>query len=303
MFPWDDLRVFLAAFRHASLTKAAGELDVSVSTVSRRLTAFEETLGQGLFVRTNDGLVPTAVALVLVPHAERVEQEMLDAQSALVGLEEAPSGLVRIAAPDDMTHLVLLPKLRTLIRRHPGLRLSIVQGYGLEDPGRREADIAIRVGRPNRGDDLLVTRLRDVELGFFASPRYLAEIARPEDPRAHRWLDSEAENETFNDRWFASIGCEPVVRLNKLTSVRIAAAAGLGIALMPTLFAALTPGLVAVPLSIPVPPPMPLHMVTHRAIRQSPRVRVVWDFLDDLIRWRPDRDDIAVILAEDPDFS
>ena len=60
---------------------------------------------------------------------------------------------------------------------------------------------------------------------------------------------------------------------------------------MPTLFAALTPGLVPVRLDVPTPPAMPLYMITHRAIRQSPRIRVVWEFLDGLLRFLPSCDD------------
>jgi DNA-binding transcriptional LysR family regulator len=288
---WDDLRVLLATFRSASLTRASAELGVSVSTVSRRIAALEETLGQALFARTPEGLVPTPTASTLAAHAERVERVMLEAEDALVGLEEVPAGEVRLSAPDDMTHLVLIPALRPLLTQHPALRLEIRQGLGLADLTRREADIAVRIHPPAHGEELLVTRLRDVHLGIYATPEYLQSVPQPADPRAHRWISCTDDHHVVvsHPEWMdrATDGLQPVLKLNNPTSVRLAAAAGLGVAVLPCLFAALTPGLVAVPLSTEdLPAPMPLYMVTHRAIRHSARVRAVWEFLDALLRER-----------------
>jgi DNA-binding transcriptional LysR family regulator len=286
---WDDLRVLLATFRSASLTRASAELGVSVSTVSRRITALEETLGQTLFARTPDGLVPTPTAQTLAAHAERVERVMLDAENALVGLEEEPAGAVRLAAPDDMTHLVLIPALRPLLVQYPALRLEIHQGMGMADLTRREADIAVRIRPPDHGEELIITRLRDVHLGIYASGEYLQTVDRPTDPRAHRWISCTDDHHAVvtHPEWLERVtdGLQPVLKLNNPTSVRLAAAAGLGVTVMPCLFAALTPGLVPVPLSVPdLPAPMPLFMITHRAIRHGARVRAVWEFLDGLLR-------------------
>ncbi|MEQ1507662.1 MAG: LysR family transcriptional regulator, partial [Myxococcota bacterium] len=277
MIPWDDLRVLLAAHRSASLTRAAAELDVSVSTVSRRLAAFEEVVGQVLFVRTPDGLVPTAAATALVPHAESIERVTRDAERALIGLDDRPAGTVRLTAPDDMTNLVLFPALPELLDAHPGLRIALVHGFGLADLTRREADLAVRVSRPERGDELIATRLRDVGVSLYATERYLASIADPTDPAAHRWIHCPSDPDAGDalDDWQREVlGFEPTLRVGSLTAVRLAVAAGIGIAVVPDLFAAVTAAtdgrpLVRVPLAIPLPPPLPLFLVTHRAIRHT----------------------------------
>ena len=69
MLPWDDLRFLLAAERSGSLSRAARELGVSLSTISRRLRTLEEAIGRPLFVRTPSGLEPTSAALALVVSA------------------------------------------------------------------------------------------------------------------------------------------------------------------------------------------------------------------------------------------
>jgi DNA-binding transcriptional LysR family regulator len=301
MLPWDDLRVLLAAHRHGSLTRAAADLDVSVSTVSRRLAAFEEALGQPLFARTPDGLVPTPLAAVLGAHAERIEREVVDAETAMMALDQAPAGTVRLAASDDVMHLVLIPSLLPLLQQYPALRLTLVQGQGVADLARREADVALRVALPEHGEELVTIRVRDVPLGVFATAGYLAGVDRPADPTAHRWIAWTADplGEGL-DSWWAEVGIEPVLRVTNLTSMRLAAAAGLGVAVVPQLFAALTPGLVPVPVAVAGPRALPLYLITHRAIRDAPRIRAVWDFLAALLRPSPDADDLDVLRPRQP---
>src|SRR5690349_10223228 len=73
---WDDLRIFLAMFRGGSQKAAAKRLNVAHTTIGRRLSALEASLGARLFDRTPNGIALTAVGLALLPRAERVEAEV-----------------------------------------------------------------------------------------------------------------------------------------------------------------------------------------------------------------------------------
>jgi DNA-binding transcriptional LysR family regulator len=301
MDAWSDLSVFLAAAREGSATRAAGRLGLTVTTVSRRLAKLEEAAGRPLFVRSADGLALTPAGEALLPHAERVEQGALAGFAAVQALEERPSGRVDIALPGDMVHLVLLPHLRHLGESHPDLEIVLTLGTGLADLMRREADIAVRVIRPEAGEELVSTRLRDVENAVFAAPAYLETVRDPADPAAHRWI-------TWNDdvsylpefRWLEAMvpRAKIALRTNQSTVIRHAAAAGLGAAVLPRLFGQLTPTLVEVPLTVPPPPPLELWMVTHRALRYSARVAATWSYLDARLRWTGDPGELEQLRGE-----
>lgn len=294
--------MFLAAIRGGSASRAASALSMTVTTVTRRLTRLEEAVGRPLFVRTADGLAPTAAGLALLPHAEKVERGALAGFAAVQSLEERPVGRVEIALPGDMVQLIVLPDLHQLLQAHPGLEIVITAGTGLADLMRREADIAVRVVRPAEGEELVSTRLRDVENAVFASPSYLESIHNPRDPDAHRWITWDPSlGHLLESVWLTEVCKAPpnvAVRTNHASTVRLSAAAGCGAAVLPRLFGQLTPTLVEVPLDAPPPPGAALWMVTHRALRWSPRVDAVWSYLDQRLRARPDREDLPLLRAE-----
>ena len=293
--------MFLAAARDGSATRAAARLGLTVTTVTRRLARLEATVGRPLFVRTADGLTLTAAGDALVPHAEKVEQGALAGFAAVQSLEERPAGRVDLALPGDMVHLILIPHLRGLLEAHPDLQIVLSIGGGLADLMRREADIAVRIVRPAEGEELVSTRLRDVENAVFAAPSYLATLPDPQEPRAHRWITWDAPVEAVPElQWLEQVCGAPTVclRSNQSTALRHAAAAGLGAAVLPRLFGRLTPTLVEVPLAAPPVPPMPLWMVTHRAIRHSPRIAAVWSYLDARLRDTGDPGELDMLRRE-----
>src|SRR3546814_4957996 len=67
---WDKLQYFLFVARHGTLARAGAALHVDATTVSRRVSALEASLGQTLFERAPSGFVLTAAGRALVPHAE-----------------------------------------------------------------------------------------------------------------------------------------------------------------------------------------------------------------------------------------
>jgi len=80
---WDDLRFFLEVIRHRSLVAAAKQLNVTQSTVGRRLASLEAQLGVRLVERTQEGYVPTLAGAGIREHVERVEAEMHSVKRAV----------------------------------------------------------------------------------------------------------------------------------------------------------------------------------------------------------------------------
>src|SRR3546814_12731520 len=96
----DELRLFLAVMREGNMLAAARRVGVDHSTVARRLTNMEATLGARLFDRSPRGVTPTPAAVALVSHAERIESELLAALSRGAGGAGAGDGGGGLAAPE-----------------------------------------------------------------------------------------------------------------------------------------------------------------------------------------------------------
>ena len=92
MLDWDDLRFFLAIARHGSLTAAARDLRVAQSTVGRRLSSLEASLGVRLLHRTPEGYTLTLAGQDVLNQAERVEVEVLGVERSVGGRDGGSKG-------------------------------------------------------------------------------------------------------------------------------------------------------------------------------------------------------------------
>jgi DNA-binding transcriptional LysR family regulator len=284
-FHWDDVRLFLALCRSSTVGIAARALGVDASTVSRRLVLLEEAVKATLFDRGRDGVTPTKAAEDLMPVAEEVEAVIRRFTTAAEGLEREALGLVRLTCPPDVAEVIVAPLLREVRARHPGLRFHVDPGEAVLDLTRREADLALRTIRPTSGD-LIVTRVATIRWVVAATPA----LARELGP-LKRWADApwigfgERLAQLGPMRWHAKhVGGDHVIRSDSLAVQLASVVAGLGVALVPAPSVAHY-GLVAIELAPRLRadasawPVNDLFLVTHRALRDVPRVRVVWDAL------------------------
>ena len=200
-FNWEDARYLLAVARAGRLGRAAETLGVSVMTLSRHLNQLQHRVGTSLLTRHSKGMQLTNEGSRLVEYLERAEAEIEAAVSIFEGRGRSASGTVRIAAPEGFALKVLTPNLTTLVREHPDLKVEIVPqtpGFSLS---RREADIAVMVGRPNE-DQLYSERLGTYDLGLYASESYVTAYGMPttvDDLLNHR-LIGYVEDLLFSER-------------------------------------------------------------------------------------------------------
>jgi len=185
---WDDVRIFLAVARTRQILAASRRLELNHATVSRRITALESDLQSKLLIRRTNGCDLTQEGEAFMHAAERMEAEMLAARAAVGRTDTEVSGTVRIGATDGFGISFLAPRLGTLTRQYPGLKIQLVpvpQSFSLS---RREADISITVERPQTGR-LVARKLVDYALGLYASKTYLDEFGAPKsaaDLKTHR---------------------------------------------------------------------------------------------------------------------
>lgn len=177
---WDDLRVFLSVARNNQLLKAAKQLGVNHTTISRRLTALEQQLNTKLVTRSTTGTQLTDAGERLLHHAEQVEAQMLQAQAQIGGEDVQFSGTIRIAAPDGFGVSFLAKHLPQLSEKFPDLTLQLVPVSRNFSLSQREADIAITVERPAQGR-LIAKKLTDYKLRLYAHKNYLERYGYPLD--------------------------------------------------------------------------------------------------------------------------
>lgn len=281
-FNWDDGRLFLAVARAGQMLGAARTLGVNQATLSRRMAVLERALGAKLLIRRTHGSELTDAGRALLATLERVESELIASQARLHGTDAAVSGTVRIGAPDGFGVGFLAPRLARLGERHPDLRVQLVptpRGFSLS---RREADIAVMVGRPEKGR-LVARRLTDYTLGLYAAPAYLARHPAPvevADLGQHRLVGYVEDLITapalnyaaeFLRSWRSSV--EVTSAIGQVAAVR----AGAGIGVLHDYLARQAPDLV---------PVLPQVRVTraywtavHENLRDVARVQAATDFL------------------------
>lgn len=287
---WDDVKLFLALCRNRTVGGAARALRVDASTVSRRLATLEQALATSLFDRGRDGIAPTEAAEALLPVAEEVEQGMARFGNLAQGLEREAEGLVRITCPPDVAEVVLAPLLHHLLAEHPKLRIALDPGEAVRDLTRREADLALRIVRPTSGD-LVMTRLTTARWVLVAAPKLARRLGTVRNFAQLPWVGwGERLASIGAARWLQkhAKGADPVVRSDSLTVQLAAVKSGVGVALVPEPSVGHY-GLAKLPVARHLRsaaeewPKDELYLVTHRALHNVPRVRVVWELL--LARW------------------
>jgi DNA-binding transcriptional LysR family regulator len=286
MLDWDDYKVFLSLARAGTLSAAARTLHVNQSTMSRRLQALEAAAGARLFERTASGYSLSAAGEAVRGHIEQLEVQAIGIERQLLGQDARPTGRVRLAASDSFAAWFLVPRLERFQRLYPGIELELFTGNQPVNLARREADISLRLRRPKE-PNLIARRLAQAGWAVYAKSSYLEAYGKPSARgrmRGHKLIGLDTElRGTVGARWLAKQGSrgEVVLRCNSLISQAAAVVAGLGISALPCLFGDREPGLVRA-----LPHVIGAHevwLVVHPDVKGSARVRVVMDYLTELV--------------------
>lgn len=286
MLDWDDFKVFLSVARAGTLSAAARLLQVDQSTMSRRLASFEAAAGARLFDRTPSGYLLTAAGEAVRGPVEDLESRAIAIERQLLGRDARPTGEVRLAASDSFAAWFVLPRLAAFHTRYPGIRIELVTGNQPVNLARREADISLRLSKPQE-PNLIARRLGQAAWGVYAASSYLARYGKPTlrgRLREHRvvGLDPELRG-TVGARWLAQHGDlgEVALTCNSLVSQAAAIVAGLGLGPLPCLFGDREPHLErALPRTIGH---HDIWLVVHPDVKSSARVRSVMDYLKEIL--------------------
>lgn len=291
-FNWDDISLFLALARHKSLSQTARVLALTHSTVGRRIKALEAALETKLFERTVNGFLLTDAGEVLLCEAEGIEAHVSKISTAFNGEETQVGGTIRVATMEALGSLYLAPRFVQLYKRHPSVRVELVTASHWINLSKREADVLISFPRP-LGHRIESEKIGEFALFLYASPEYLEEFGTPgelDDLKNHRFIDYIDELVVISAvRWLSDVQRrqETVFRSTSLVAQYHAAVGGMGVAMLPTFIAASDPRLVQIlPEQISVL--RDFWLSVHKDIEHIPRVRLVLDFLKNLIQENAD---------------
>jgi DNA-binding transcriptional LysR family regulator len=270
---WSDLRYVLTVARAGTLAAAARRLGVNQTTVARRIAAAEVALATRLFERRNGVLHPTPAGEAAIARAAQVEQEVLALERGVAGTDATPAGTVRLTAVPILANRLLIPAVPRLLARHPRLRLELIAEPRNLSLTRREADIALRLARPESGA-ALARRIGKLDYAVYGPRR--------RKPDAVSWITyEESLSHLPQARWIAAQDHETaLLLLNDAEAIVQALRAGLGKSLLPCFVGEREPGLrrlSKVVLS------REIWLMVHRDLRAQARIAAVIDWLVELM--------------------
>jgi DNA-binding transcriptional LysR family regulator len=282
-FNWTLIRSFLAALDRGSLMGAARALSTSQPTVGRHIGELETQLGVVLFERTGRGLLPTPHAQRLADAARAMSAAADQLARQATGAQALARGSVRISASQPVTCMLLPPLLRQMRELHPDIQIELVSSNAVSNLLQREADIALRMVRPDQSS-LVAKRVGQVAIGTFAHRDYLRRRGTPRAPAdllTHDVIGNDRNTDILSG--FARMGMpmqrdDFAVRTDDLNAYQAAVSAGLGVGFLARYVARQNPDLVPLLPMLDIPA-LPMWLAVHREIRSNPRIRRVWDFL------------------------
>lgn len=284
-FDWSLMRSFLAALDAGSLLGASRRLKQSQPTLGRHISVLEAQLGVALFERTGRGLSPTAAALAIATHARHMQGNADALHRTLSATSANLAGSVRLTATQTVAAYQLPALLAKLRAEAPEIQIELVASNDVKNLLRREADIALRMVRPDQ-ESLIARKIATIDFGAYAHKRYLKAHGAPASPRAlfdHQLIGYDSDRTIIDG--FRGAG-EVVTRENfafrsddhivHWQAIR----AGLGIGFVADYVAKTDAQIVRVLPELNIPS-LPVWLTTHREIHGNPRIRRVFDFLAD----------------------
>ena len=279
---WEHYQTFLAVIETSSLSAAARKLGLSQPTVGRHIDALEAGVGASLFVRSRYGLNPTDTARGMVSHAKTMAIAAAALKRAGAAGGEA-EGKVRLTASEIIGVEVLPEIINEFVQLYPHIHVELALTNRTENLLKREADIAIRMRRPQQ-EALIARKIGAVPLKLFAHANYVKNRGTPDSINDidHHILIGPESLEFYSDfsapvliqQLMATMNIKSDSDLAQLALIR----AGCGIGGIQIQLAAREKNLIPI-LHDTVELPMEMWLVAHEDLLKEQPVRLFYDHL------------------------
>jgi len=280
---WNQLRAFLETAETGSLSAAARKLGLTQPTLSRQVAAIEQSMGVTLFERVGKAMVLTHTGLELLEHARAMGAAAAALSLVATGRSEAVEGVVSVSATDAVAAYLLPPLMRRLRAQEPGIAIEVISTNAMSDLLRREADIAIRHVKPEQ-PDLITRHVREASASFYASKEWVQVYGHPRTAEEAADLPFVGSDRTGQYLSYLqqhglplsekNFSCYADHSMANWSLVR----QGMGIGAMMDEIALDTPDTVRVLDDVPEVR-FPIWLVSHRELRTSRRIQVVFEAL------------------------
>ncbi|MGC4064288.1 MAG: LysR family transcriptional regulator [Polyangiaceae bacterium] len=284
---WDDFRFLLAIGESGSFARAARRLGVDQATVGRRYRVCEAAIGVPLLERLPGAIGWTAAGARVLDAARVMAGAQLELERALAAGIPGISGILRITTTETLASRVIAPEMGRLREEHPKLELELHAGNARLSLSEREADIAVRLDRPEESS-VVSKRLGTLGFALYASVAYVERFGSPSlENRESLWFVGyerplAALSEVLG--WVDNLALERVVlRCNATATMTSAIAFGAGVGVLPCLVGDTEPNLFRVGSEVRT---RPVWLVVHEASKRSARIRAGIEFLESLFRRR-----------------
>ena len=250
---------------------------LNYSTVNRRLAAYEATLGVKLFESSAEGQACTPAGLRICEAAERMEEELAEAERTVIGADANMEGELRVSMSASLFQMLMAPIFGAFSKRYPDIRITLNFTRDFSDLSKREADIAFRFSN-NPPESLVGVRITNCAQSIYASPEY---VDANSSPRSRHWIGKK--DGARNPSWVRN-SSEPFAEIKHNVLDNLAkqhmAVQGMGMTILPCFLGDQDTGLVRLPPAM-VFPGRDLWILTHEDIRKTARVRSLLEFSRD----------------------
>jgi DNA-binding transcriptional LysR family regulator len=286
----DAMRVFIAALDEGSLAGAGRQLGRSPAAVSRAIAFLEQQVGAPLLHRTTRAIKLSEIGERYAAACRRVLVDLHEAEMVAAGEQAAPRGTLTVTAPPIIGEEILRPIIDAYLEAFPAVSVNLLllaRSANLIEEG---IDIALRIAELPDSSMIAVRIGGDVKPVIVASPRYLAQnprIDEPGDLTKHRIVactdfgrDAWVFSPTAGGSIARSVHFKPRLVVNSVRAALGAAVGGLGVTRLLTYHVAerVQDGSLKLLLQGDEPPARPVNLLTPQGRPAVPKVRAFLDF-------------------------
>jgi DNA-binding transcriptional LysR family regulator len=176
------MRLFTRVVDAGSFSEAGRVLGMAPSSVSRQISALEDSLSTQLFNRTTRKLSLTEAGGMFHERVQRILLDVEDATQAVTSLESAPRGTLRLNAPVGFGNYHVASALPLFLARYPDVTVELSLSDQFIDLVDEGVDVAVRIGAL-RDSTLVARRLADNRRLVYGAPDYLRRYGTPQTPQ------------------------------------------------------------------------------------------------------------------------
>ena len=178
-----EMELFVQVAESGSLTRAAENLEMSMSAASRYLVSLETRLGVRLVQRTTRKLYLTEAGSEFYRRSKAVLADMREAEAIVTEATVNPTGLLRISASLSFCLLHIEPLLPEFTAKYPDISIDLVAANRYYDLIENGVDVAIRTRSMEADSNITIRRLAETRRVLVASPKYIKQNGRPKSPQ------------------------------------------------------------------------------------------------------------------------